>query len=62
MRKSVVFLLVTAVGVTAYFMGLKNSRSSFHEFSRPAQSYWYDPEVKEARIRARKAAAKPRSR
>jgi hypothetical protein len=62
MPKPVVFIAVTAVGITAYVLGAKAGRSRYREISSTAKQFWDDPAVKKARAstykRAEKAAKK----
>ena len=58
MPKPVVFLVVTAVGVTAYVLGSKAGTARYKEISGTAKKLWDDPAVKKARKRTYKHAEK----
>ncbi|WP_291057308.1 hypothetical protein [Herbiconiux sp.] len=58
MPKPLVFLVVTAVGVTAYVLGSKAGTSRYKEISHTAKKLWDDPAVKKARAKTYKHAEK----
>lgn len=58
MPKPFVWLLVAAVGVTAYIIGAKAGRSRYRDISARAKHVWDDPAVQKVRMRGRKAIEK----
>jgi hypothetical protein len=58
MPKVIVWLVVAAVGVTAYVAGTKAGRARYREISAAAKQVWDDPTVAKVRARGRKAVEK----
>lgn len=58
MPKPIVWLLVAAVGITAYVVGARAGHARYREIRHTAKKFWNDPAVKKARARAQKSAAK----
>ncbi|MDN4639879.1 hypothetical protein QCD70_06465 [Agreia sp. PsM10] len=58
MPKPLVWLVVIAVGTTAYVVGAKAGHGRYKEISETAKAFWNDPAVKKARARAQKKTQK----
>lgn len=58
MSKTFRWILIIAVGVTAYVLGAKAGRARYRELRGIAQSVWNDPQVKKIRKRAVKEGQK----
>ncbi|KJC64319.1 hypothetical protein [Agreia bicolorata] len=58
MPKPIVWLVVIAVGTTAYVVGAKAGHGRYTEISETAKAFWNDPAVKKARVRAQKKTQK----
>ncbi|MGG7466365.1 MULTISPECIES: hypothetical protein [unclassified Plantibacter] len=58
MSKTFRWILIIAVGVTAYVLGAKAGRERYREIRQVALSAWNDPQVKKIRKRAVKEGKK----
>ncbi|KAA9107702.1 hypothetical protein [Microbacterium rhizomatis] len=52
------WILIIAIGATAYVLGAKAGRSRYREVVHAAKTFWNDPTVAKARTRAVKSAKK----
>jgi hypothetical protein len=58
MPKPIMWLVVIAVGTTAYVVGAKAGHGRYTEIRETAKAFWNDPAVKKARARAQKKTQK----
>ncbi|WP_253202168.1 hypothetical protein [Subtercola sp. PAMC28395] len=56
MKKVLCFLFIASLGFAAYVLGAKAGKTRYKEIAATATSFWNDPQVKKARVRAVKAA------
>ncbi|MCU1475462.1 MAG: hypothetical protein JWQ64_155 [Subtercola sp.] len=56
MRGKVTFVFLVIVAFLAYVLGAKAGKARYKEISTAVNSFWNDPKVKKARVRALKSA------
>ncbi|GGF37604.1 hypothetical protein [Subtercola lobariae] len=56
MRGKVTFVFIVIIAFLAYVLGAKAGKARYKEISSAVNSFWNDPQVKKARVRAVKGA------
>ena len=58
MRGKITFVFIVIVAFFAYVLGAKAGKARYKEITTAVNSFWNDPQVKKARVRAVKGAKK----